>query len=447
MGFASSTTNGLAIENWQPPQPQERKPTLTTGNYIEAVKLLDRLPQDYCDEYPKWFKVGQTLFNINRDLLFAYTEWSKRSRKYRDGDCERNWVQFENGGPYSGDPLSIGSLRYWAGVKQQPKFVGWSLPDFLEADFHIDYIIDGVLVEKQPTIIGGGKKNLKTIIALEAGLSISHAVPFLGRFDIPHKHRVAIFSGESGPATLQERARAMMLAKGITKPDDGFRIYDTLPHFNQPLDELKKELVDHGTQVLFIDPAFKCMDGTDANNGFKMYSQLGGISDLCAELDITFLLVHHVTKSAGMENTPLDLGDLAWSGFAEWARQWWLLSRRSPYADDGNHKLYLRAGGSAGHSQLLYVDVSEGVYPERHWAASAKTASEFAAGKQDEQYRADVETVFSVLQGAGKPVAQKAIKDKIHHDRVKPLLARMVNEGKLVTVKDGRYTKYVKGNE
>ena len=54
------------------------------------------------------------------------------------------------------------------------------------------------------------------------------------------------------------------------------------------------------------------------------------------------------------------------------ARQWILLQRRTPYNSDGIHDLWLRAGGSAGHSSLVAVTVEEGLIdPDtgsgRHW--------------------------------------------------------------------------------
>ena len=49
------------------------------------------------------------------------------------------------------------------------------------------------------------------------------------------------------------------------------------------------------------------------------------------------------------------------SGFAEFARQWILLSRRSEFdSDTGVHELWMKAGGSAGHSRLWAVDINEG---------------------------------------------------------------------------------------
>src|SRR5262249_22080578 len=57
------------------------------------------------------------------------------------------------------------------------------------------------------------------------------------------------------------------------------------------------------------------------------------------------------------------LEDLAYAGVQEFARQWILLSHRSPFDPDdpdGKHELWLNAGGSAGHSLLRAVNIFEG---------------------------------------------------------------------------------------
>src|SRR3989304_5290750 len=304
--FAES--NGLVIEDWKPPQPPERKVSPGGGNFIELVKLLDRLPQEYCDEQPKWFRVGQAVFNENPDLLPAYREWSKRSAKYREGDCERNWAQFENGGVYSGAPLGIGSLRYWAGVKVQPKFEVYKLDHLLSGDFRVTYLIDGHLVAGQSCICAGPQKSLKTTLLLYMALCLAAGAEFFGK---PcKKSRVLFMSGESGMGTLQETVQRI-LATMLVKPEpDYFILSPDLPHLARPLDELERLLREHSIDVLIIDPAYLAMDGAEAGNMFAMGPQLQAVAKLCTRLAVTPIIAHHCTKAAGRENQPLDLSDI-----------------------------------------------------------------------------------------------------------------------------------------
>jgi hypothetical protein len=84
------------------------------------------------------------------------------------------------------------------------------------------------------------------------------------------------------------------------------------------------------------------------------------------------------------------LDDMSQSGFAEFARQWILLSRRKDYLDgSGLHELWMRSGGSAGHSSLWGIDVDEGsskagIAGER-WEVTARTVNQIKQEKESEK--------------------------------------------------------------
>ncbi len=102
------------------------------------------------------------------------------------------------------------------------------------------------------------------------------------------------------------------------------------------------------------------------------------------ELGTTLILIHHIGKGAARitlnTGEPPELEDLSMSGFAEFARQWVLIGRRSRYEDgSGFHQLWLRYGGSAGHGGLAGVDIQEGKQTDlggRRWSVTVRDASE-----------------------------------------------------------------------
>jgi hypothetical protein len=79
----------------------------------QIIELLSHLPQDYCDDYRKWNKVGMTLYSINENYLNLYDEWSKKSSKYKSGCANTQWDYYRRGN-FDKSLLSIGSLMFWA---------------------------------------------------------------------------------------------------------------------------------------------------------------------------------------------------------------------------------------------------------------------------------------------------------------------------------------------
>lgn len=74
----------------------------------EAGKLVQILEQYRADEYEHWIATGWCLHNISDHLLDTWIEFSRRSPKFTEGECEEEWAKFEDRG------LGIGSLHHWA---------------------------------------------------------------------------------------------------------------------------------------------------------------------------------------------------------------------------------------------------------------------------------------------------------------------------------------------
>lgn len=82
----------------------------------QISRLLGILSNRRVEEYEMWMDVGFCLYNINNndiDLLNLWIEFSKRSSKFSEGTCERNWSNMK-GSNNDGAKLGIGSLYYWA---------------------------------------------------------------------------------------------------------------------------------------------------------------------------------------------------------------------------------------------------------------------------------------------------------------------------------------------
>jgi len=89
----------------------------------QIIELLNHLPQEYCDEYYKWNKVGMTLFSINENHLKLFDDWSKKSSKYKINCTKNQWDSYKKNEGFDKTLLGIGSLIYWA------KEGGYVFPD------------------------------------------------------------------------------------------------------------------------------------------------------------------------------------------------------------------------------------------------------------------------------------------------------------------------------
>lgn len=76
---------------------------------IDLVRqFVNILSETRAQSYDSWIRVGWCLRNIDNHLLEDWIEFSKKSDKYREGECENLWDRMKDGG------LGIKSLYMWA---------------------------------------------------------------------------------------------------------------------------------------------------------------------------------------------------------------------------------------------------------------------------------------------------------------------------------------------
>jgi hypothetical protein len=157
------------------------------------------------------------------------------------------------------------------------------------------------------------------------------------------------------------------------------------------LARLKADILRYKFRMAVIDPAYLCFDlGDSAGNIFKVGKALAPITRIGRETGCVIMILHHFRKSAA--NRPMtedaQREDMSQSGWAEWARQWMLVSRREVYNHDGEHRLKVEMCGAAGHGDRYAVDISEGKWPNRDkWEVKVETMHdvEVAMAKHKEQ--------------------------------------------------------------
>ncbi len=201
-------------------------------------------------------------------------------------------------------------------------------------------------------------------------------------------------SGESGLATLQETARRIAKTAGVQLSDVENLIWTPdLPVFGHPdyMNALGEFISADSLRVIVIDPAYLAtpLAADKGNNLFAIGELLRSVNSVCQQCGCTLLIAHHMKKSNANYDPP-ELTDAAWSGWAEWCRQWLLLNRREKFDPDSNgeHRLWLSSGGSAGHSGLWGLDIEEGRRDSpdgRYWDVVVRPAAEVRAESKDDR--------------------------------------------------------------
>lgn len=275
---------------------------------------------------------------------------------------------------------------------------------FANGDYRHEWLAKKLLVRKEPCIVFGPSKTLKTSIIVDLAISLATGSQSLNFFDVPHPRRVLLISGESGPASLQSVAKRVCESRGINLADVGemLKWEFSVPPLSddEALSTLRKLLEKHLCEVLVIDPAYLALltGGTasadSASNMFSMGPLLSRVVQACKDADAQLLLVHHCNKKIAIGDEP-DLSHIAYTGFEQFARQWIGINRLEPFSHDGQHKLVMVAGGSAGHGGKWVVAINEGQLDEdftgRRWDVSTEPFVEAVARDKQEKRSAKEE--------------------------------------------------------
>ena len=329
--------------------------------------------------------------------------------------------------------------------------------EFASDTYRPEWLVKGCFVRHEPAVIAGPSKSLKTSLLVDLAVSLASATPFLGKFEVPHARTVALLSGESGRSTLAETAARVCAARNVQLADLEGRFHVGL-HLPTLSDELAmKDFADAllevgGAEVVIIDPLYLCLGDVDAKNLFAVGAALRTANDALSRQGSMLILAHHANKGLAVGG-PMELRHLSHTGLEQFARQIGLLNRRSPYRQDGQHRLWLRLGGSAGHGGLWALDVEEGVNAEefgrREWRVRVETAEaaesdDLTAGDRAKHARAGREMhatrqavleVIDAAKAAGEDGASfSAIRDACPAFKTKALrefLREMIESGQL----------------
>ena len=278
-----------------------------------------------------------------------------------------------------------------------------SLEALTSGTYSHNWLIKNVLVEGSPMIVGGPKKALKTSILLDLAVSlgIGESAMFLNhhRFRVEKHVAVGMYSGESNAPTVATTVRNILASKNRKSAEATVYLQFATPMLSVDGDlaAIRAFIRKRNLKVIIFDPVYTTLlkgnAKASASNVFDMGAVLSTISEACLAEGATPIFAHHTVKNAGKQvgrngatyksYEPAELGDLAFAGFGEFARQWILLARRAEYEPGtGKHQLWMTTGGSAGFNGCYAVDIDEGIMGEdfsgKKWEVTVQTQAEAA---------------------------------------------------------------------
>jgi hypothetical protein len=203
-------------------------------------------------------------------------------------------------------------------------FPQWTCAELMGLNLEVCWLVDYLIAQLMPCIIAGPKKAPKTSLLIDLALSLAMGGLFLGRVRVSEAARTGLMTGESGLPIVQETIRRVCDAAGYDASGiSSLIITDRVPQLHKPehVEATRRFVMGNELAVLMIDPVYLAMAEADHANLFDMGARLRVISEVCQESGATLLLCHHARKTLANPFEPMELGDIGWAAFGEFARQ------------------------------------------------------------------------------------------------------------------------------
>ncbi|MGA2034437.1 MAG: AAA family ATPase [Thermoguttaceae bacterium] len=337
--------------------------------------------------------------------------------------------------------------------------------ELLRKDCSVEFLIPHVLAKGQHHILGGPLKCCKSLIATDLAVSLAMGGRFLDHFDVARPVRTILISGESGWPVFQENIRRISHARQATEEQlENLLTGVRLPKFGNVVhqDVLGDYIIDQKAEVVILDCAYRCIPGDKVSNQFAMGEVLDSIGNALESVGATLVLLCHTPKHVAA-GEPLELDNLAFAGFSEFAAQWLIVNRRQRYEPGtGRHALWGVIGGRAGHSGTFAIDLDEGEFhqgEDREWRVAVARGDEARKEQQGQREKEREEKQAEKLESNRKRICNTAVKfpegesKTIIRDRTglrpeifNPAWASLLDDGILVEIdiiKPNRKTPYV----
>jgi hypothetical protein len=151
------------------------------------------------------------------------------------------------------------------------------------------------------TFLVGAPGEGKTWLTLDLAVSFAGGGPWLGSIAVEPK-RVVYFDDESAKALLSDRLKMVCSGRQVAHDMAQFWIK---PGFDinraEDLDAMKRRIVDHKAEVVFLD-SFSCFHGGDDNSSDHIRRAMAALKGLVKETNTALVVVDHLSTMAQFQH-------------------------------------------------------------------------------------------------------------------------------------------------
>jgi hypothetical protein len=450
----------VEVENWQATEERKEKRVGLDQEAQWFVKAVEGLSCTSWDSTKNLYhvslgEVSEALPHLGLKTTSYQNDEAQSCAEYR-GDGVWRLARFGGQEAENTGWVKNGDQNFYQDIKaptgpQARVFEFTDYADFRKADHKIEWVVEKFIVKGEGTLVAGAAKALKTLQMADLALSVATGTRWMGKFKTAQMP-VMFFTGEMAFAVLNFRCEAIEKARNLKVPKGAICLCKTVPKFrdvNDPSFEQKLKSFQPGLVV--FDPAYQAVMGESASNLALTGEQLEYMQWVCESYGAVFVVVHHTTKHAGRQTKPLGLYDASGSAYAEWAGQYYIVSRREEYAGGGLHQLWAHIGGRHGHCNNYQLDLNEGDIDKGEiiWTPKFTHTSEVKSVDEEEKYQ----WLVTELQTLKLPEPLTITRIRLDHldlkstqarEWLKSCVERLEFEGILVPVdatkKNKRYT-------
>lgn len=274
------------------------------------------------------------------------------------------------------------------------------------------FLVRGVIKERSYGALGAEYKAGKTWMCLDLAVSVALGRPWLGKFEVEGRHRVAYMLGEGQEEEFFRRLEAIAGDRTEELLTSWISVQIGSSNLSDPaqLERIHRELTEFKPALTIVDPWYLSAGEVDGKNIVVAGRVLDNISGMARMVGSALLIAQHWNKTGQGNGTSRWAG----SGLQEWARfminvEVTKYQEADPEDETGQTAADIRMGFSgevSGHydvRRVVWTDNYLDASSEMHYAVTCDTgAKKVEKGSFEDR-------LIQAIEAAGHPLIKAEI--------------------------------------